>query len=141
MEKYITNSPGQTKELGEILAKEARTGVIICLQGDLGSGKTTFAQGFLSGLKVSGPHTSPTFVIMKKYQMPHGRQDVYHVDAYRTKGKDILDLGWKEIISNKKNIVIIEWAERIKKIIPLHSLWIKFKLIDKNKRELTIAKN
>ena len=150
---FITNNARQTQKLGKLLAKELRGGDIICLTGELGSGKTTFAQGILKGLKAKGPYTSPTFVVLKEYKLTtnnkrlttkkikklsvvSGKLSVYHIDAYRVIAKDILNLGWKEIISNKNNIIIIEWADRIKKIIPKNSLWIKFEWIDENKRKM-----
>jgi len=138
METITTNSARQTKKLGELLTLELKGGGIIALQGNLGSGKTTFTQGLLKGLKVKGPYTSPTFVVIKNYKLK--TKNVYHIDAYRVTAKDILNLGWKEIINDNPpaagNIVIIEWADRIKKIIPWDSLWIKFEWVDKNKREI-----
>lgn len=140
MEKFTTTSKTQTQKLGAELAKELmgacppkRRGEVICLSGDLGAGKTTFTQGLLKGLKIKGPYTSPTFVVMKKYN------NIYHIDAYRIRDKDLLELGWKEMIADKKNIIIVEWAERVKKVIPKDSLWIKFKWVDENKRELKFS--
>jgi tRNA threonylcarbamoyladenosine biosynthesis protein TsaE len=144
------------------IAGKIKRGGIIALQGDLGSGKTTFTQGLLKKLKVKGPYTSPTFLVIKhykkkfpisKYQFPNKSklpkskirdtryqiQNIFHVDAYRVTTKDILKLGWKEIISNKKSIIVIEWADRIRKIIPRGSLWINFKFIDSDKREIRIT--
>jgi tRNA threonylcarbamoyladenosine biosynthesis protein TsaE len=132
--KFITTTAKQTQKLGEALAQELKGGKIICLSGELGSGKTTFTQGLLQGLKIKGPYTSPTFVIMKKY-----KNNVYHIDAYRVKDKDILNLGWEEIIRDKNNIVIVEWADRIKKIIPKNSLWIKFEWVGEKEREIRIT--
>ena len=139
MKKFITNSNKQTQKLGETLAKELKGGEIICLSGDLGAGKTTFTQGLLKELKIKGPHTSPTFVILKKYEIRFARyeiRNVYHIDAYRIKDKDLLGLGWKELIADKNNIIIIEWAENVKKIIPKNALWIRFKWLDRNEREI-----
>ena len=68
---FIAKSAQETKKLGELLAKELRGGEIISLTGELGSGKTTFAQGVLRGLGAKGPYTSPTFVVMKKYRITH----------------------------------------------------------------------
>ncbi len=133
METIITKNSKETKKLGAMLTRELRGGKIICLEGELGSGKTTFTQGLLKGLKVKGPYTSPTFVIMKKY-----KNNIYHFDAYRVKDKDILNLGWEEIISNPENIIIIEWADRIKKIIPKGCLWIKFEWVGEHKRKMTL---
>jgi tRNA threonylcarbamoyladenosine biosynthesis protein TsaE len=129
--KFITTTAKQTQQLGETLAQELKGGQIICLSGELGSGKTTFTQGLLKGLKVRGPYTSPTFVIMKKY-----KNNIFHFDAYRVSDKDILSLGWKEIIAGPKNIIIVEWADRIKKIIPRGCLQIKFEWVNKNERKI-----
>jgi tRNA threonylcarbamoyladenosine biosynthesis protein TsaE len=133
METFITTKAKQTQKMGELLARELKGGVIICLSGDLGSGKTTFTQGLLKGLKVKGPYTSPTFVIMKKY-----KNNIFHFDAYRVGAKDILNLGWEEIIADKNNIIIVEWADRIKKIIPEKSLQISFEWIDNNTRKIIL---
>jgi len=157
---YITKNPAQTRKLGELLAKELRSGEIICLTGELGSGKTTFAQGVLRGLGAKGPYTSPTFVILKCYERkirksdqssafpllakarnsskPSFIQNIYHVDTYRVGPKDILDLGWREIISDKHNVVIVEWAERIKKVIPKKAIWLKFRCLKGDRRRIVI---
>jgi tRNA threonylcarbamoyladenosine biosynthesis protein TsaE len=129
--KYLTKNSKETHKLGKKMAAQLANGGLICLEGNLGSGKTTFAQGLLKELKVRGPYTSPTFLIMKKY----GTR-VFHIDAYRIKEKDILNLGWEELIKQKGSIIIIEWADRIRKIIPKNAIWIKFKWLDENKREL-----
>lgn len=138
---FTTTSPKQTRKLGEILAKELKGGEIICLMGELGSGKTTFAQGVLKGLGASGPYTSPTFVVMKHYRIKDHRlgiKDTYHADAYRVRPKDILELGWEEIISDRNNVIIIEWAERIKRIVPEGAIWLKFEHLKKDKRKITV---
>jgi tRNA threonylcarbamoyladenosine biosynthesis protein TsaE len=157
MEKeFVTTGAKQTKKLGEMLAKECKGGEIVCLTGDLGSGKTTFAQGFLKGLGAQGPYTSPTFLIMKQYCVAHNAKriasentlhasrcalrDAYHFDAYRVGAKDVLELGWEEIIADSQNIVIIEWADRIGDIIPDRAIWIGFEWADENKRKI-IFKN
>jgi tRNA threonylcarbamoyladenosine biosynthesis protein TsaE len=155
MKKFITVSKTQTQKLGEALARELRGGEIVCLSGDLGSGKTTFTQGLLKGLNLKGPYTSPTFVVMKQYKKNATKiqsaswrtkfkiLNIYHIDAYRIESEDLLELGWEEIISNNPpaggNIVIIEWAERVRPIIPKKSLWIKFTWLDENKREIKLT--
>jgi tRNA threonylcarbamoyladenosine biosynthesis protein TsaE len=145
----ITKNSKETQKLGEDLAKKLKGGEIICLSGDLGSGKTTFTQGLLKGLKLKGPFTSPTFLIMKKYApclkaKSYNLKAIYHVDAYRVNAKDVLDLGWEEIIADNPpaggNIVIIEWAEKIRDIIPEGAKWIRFEFISEKEREI-ILKN
>lgn len=125
--EFITTNSKQTQALGKLLAEEIRGQAVICLEGDLGAGKTTFTQGFLQGLKIKGPYTSPTFVVMKEYKQKE--KSIYHIDAYRVDSEDILNLGWEEIVAGK-NIIIIEWADRIKKIIPKDAVWIKFEWLD-----------
>ncbi len=146
--KILTTNPSQTKKLGKILAREVlkttftKTAFVIGLNGDLGSGKTTFLQGFAKGLGVKQKILSPTFVIMKKFKIKNLKSKIknfYHIDCYRIKGpKEILDLGFKEIISNPQNIIAIEWAERIWKILPKKTLILKFQLFTKNKREIVV---
>ena len=114
---------------------------VILLQGELGAGKTTFSQFLLRELGARGPFTSPTFVIMKKYEvdknkkeMPDGKiktdfhfKDVYHLDCYRVDEESVLDLGWEEIIADQNNLILVEWPERIKKIWPKKYWLLKFK--------------
>ena len=151
---FNTKNSEQTQKLGEMLAEEFNNGGMICLSGELGAGKTTFTQGFLKGLGVSGPYTSPTFVVMKEYkkeisnfklQIPNKSQNskskiqnIYHIDAYRVGADDVLALGWEEISGNKNNVIIIEWAERISGIIPKDALWINFEWVDENERKIVI---
>jgi tRNA threonylcarbamoyladenosine biosynthesis protein TsaE len=136
MKEFITENFSETQRLGEMLAEEIKDGRIICLSGELGSGKTTFTQGLLKGLKVKGPYTSPTFVIMKKYS-----ENVYHIDAYRVKSDDVINLGWGEIINQKNSVIIIEWADRVEDIIPPDAIWIEFQWLDKNKRKIIFKNN
>jgi len=151
--EYITHDSKETQELGKILAEELRGGEVICLSGDLGAGKTTFTQGLLKGLGVKGPYTSPTFLIIKQYHIApdmkrktntkkilkvpwHRFYDIYHIDAYRVGAEDVSNLGWQEIISTDKNVTIIEWADRVRDIIPSDALWINFKWLDEKKRKI-----
>lgn len=138
MEEHITENFEETRQLGESFASTLKGGEILCMEGDLGAGKTTFTQGLLRGLGAEGPYTSPTFVVMKEYKTP--KRNIYHIDAYRVRADDILALGWEEIISDKNNIVIVEWPERIRDILPENCLWLKFEWIDENKRKITLEK-
>lgn len=173
MRKIITRGAVETKKLGGNLAgkilnpgKASFPGLfrlkktqplIICLEGDLGSGKTTFAQGLLKKLGTKGPYTSPTFAIMKEYKVPDSKgsrgkrkkiplcdakgavRKLYHIDAYRIKTKDLLNLGWKELTAGHNNVIIIEWADRVRKIIPREAVWIKFKWQDNNQRLISFS--
>jgi len=145
--EYLTKSPSQTKKLGQELAKKLlksnpkNQALVLALEGELGGGKTTFLQGLAKGLGIKQRILSPTFVILKKFQIPSNRfQYFYHLDCYRIeKPKEILDLNFKEIISDPKNIVAIEWADKIKKILPKETMFLEFKSVDKNKRKILIV--
>ena len=137
--KITSTSALQTKKLGHSLAEELRGGEVICLSGDLGAGKTTFTQGLLKGLKIKGPYTSPTFAIIKHYKCNFKLLNVYHIDAYRISSKDLLELGWKDFSGKENSVVILEWPEKVKKIIPEDALWINFKWISEKEREITFS--
>jgi len=140
MKNFITISSLQTKKLGELLAQELCGSEIICLSGDLGAGKTTFTQGLLKGLKIKGPYTSPTFAILKEYKIPkHPKSPsrIFHIDAYRIGAKDLQELGFKDFAGKPGTITIIEWPEKVKKIIPKNSVWIYFEWIDEKQRKVS----
>ena len=159
--KYLTTSSSQTKKLGqtfaealcgdsssfnELLFQQTENGKIICLSGDLGAGKTTFAQGLLKGLKIKGPYTSPTFAIMKHYKSNFKFQisnfkftDVYHIDAYRITAKDLIELGFKDFTGKKNSVTIIEWPENVKKIIPTNAVWINFEWVNNKERKIVFS--
>ncbi len=145
IKSYLTESPAKTKELGKTLAKnilkkkKGKKAAVFGLEGDLGGGKTTFLQGFALGLSIKDKILSPTFVIMKKYEIPKSKEykNFYHFDCYRAKDeKEISVLGVEKIISNPGNIVAIEWAEKIKDILPKNSFWIKFKFVGQKTRKI-----
>jgi len=146
----ITTTPQQTQKVAFSMAREFLSAkghnkaIIIGLRGELGSGKTTFIQGFAKGLGIKEKVLSPTFVIIKPYKIPDIRyklQNLYHVDCYRIdKAKEIFELGWKDMIADPANIVVVEWSERIKSILPTDSIILDFQTIDKNKRQLHFVK-
>lgn len=144
--QYLSSSPQKTKNFGWLLAKEIlknnpqKRAIIIGLSGELGGGKTTFSQGLAKGLGIKERILSPTFVLIKKYKLTHKFKNFYHIDCYRVeKPKELLSLGFKEIISEPKNIIIIEWVEKIRKILPRKITLIQFNFIDKNKRKITVT--
>lgn len=113
---------------------------ILALSGDLGSGKTAFTQGLAQALGISDTITSPTFVIEKIYQVigsPLWKR-LIHIDAYRlNNGQELLNLGFKEIIKDPYNIIVIEWPERVADILPGDIKSISFKFIDEEIREIS----
>jgi tRNA threonylcarbamoyladenosine biosynthesis protein TsaE len=147
VKKFKTTSFQETQNLGKKLAQGflvsrhlEKGALVIGLEGDLGGGKTTFVQGFARGLGIKEKILSPTFVILKKFEIPKRKfKTLYHIDCYRFEDlKDILDLGFNEIISNPENIVIIEWANKIKEILPNGTIISKFEFIDEKTREIML---
>ncbi len=135
--EILTKSARQTQKLGEKIANQLiinHQSSIIALTGELGSGKTTFVQGVLKGLGIKKRVISPTFVFIREY----GR--IYHVDLYRINSlADARGLGLEEILQDPHNIVLIEWAEKIKKILPKKRIDIHFNYLNNNQRKITIS--
>ncbi|MDI6710098.1 MAG: tRNA (adenosine(37)-N6)-threonylcarbamoyltransferase complex ATPase subunit type 1 TsaE [Bacillota bacterium] len=122
MLKVRTGSPEETLALGAALGQLLRPGDLLCLSGDLGAGKTAFAQGVARGLGVEGPVTSPTFIIVNEYE---GRLPFYHFDVYRLDDpEEITLLGFDDYLEGN-GVTLIEWAERIERALPEERLGIK----------------
>ncbi|MDP3003936.1 MAG: tRNA (adenosine(37)-N6)-threonylcarbamoyltransferase complex ATPase subunit type 1 TsaE [Candidatus Azambacteria bacterium] len=147
MIEITTKSSEKTKKagmaFGQILGRKplSNKAFIVALKGDLGSGKTTFIQGLAQGLKVKENILSPTFVIQKDFSLQlKNFKNFYHIDAYRLKNpEELLELGFKDLIDNPENIIVIEWADKIKKLLPREILRIEFKNLGESKRKITIG--
>lgn len=135
MREIKTQSAKETKKIARILAKDLikrqkTHAQVLALEGNLGAGKTTFVQGFAEALGVKEKVLSPTFVLMKIYKIPRSQtfKHLVHTDCYRLDSpKDLLHLGFKKILTDKDAIILIEWADKIKKLIPQNAIWIKFR--------------
>ena len=126
MYKITSRSERETIELAQNIESEKFENMVICLEGDLGSGKTVFTKGFASSLGIEETITSPTFNIIKEY--PNDEMDLYHMDVYRLDGaKD--EVGIEEYYT-KGGVTIIEWADMIKDILPEERLEIRFRILD-----------
>lgn len=133
--KITTYSEDDTIELAQNIESEKFPNMVICLIGDLGSGKTVFAKAFAKALGINDNITSPTFNIIKEYD--GGEMKMFHMDVYRL--SDIKqDLGTEEYFT-KRGVCIIEWADLIEDILPKNRLDIKFKMVDENTRQLIIT--
>ncbi len=122
-----TYSSDETKAIGTQIARDSSPGDIIGLVGDLGVGKTIFSKGFAEGLGIQEPITSPTFTIINEYNT--ASLPFYHFDVYRISHVDEMDeIGYEDYFFDK-GICLIEWANRIKEIIPNSALWV---MIDKD---------
>lgn len=144
MQKIITNSEQETFDFAKSFAESLRGGEVIGLSGDLGAGKTIFSKGIAAGLGVKNNVNSPTFVIMKKYEirnqkscLPSGMakiRNLIHIDAYRlNSSEDIKAIGADEYFEKPDTITIIEWPENIKKILPRKTRFIFIKSKIKNR--------
>lgn len=115
-------SPEETKQLGEKMAALLQPGDVICLNGDLGAGKTAFSQGVARGLAVDSWVTSPTFTLINEYE---GRLHLYHFDVYRLEGPaEMEDLGYEEYFYGD-GVCLVEWAERVEEVLPQERLDIR----------------
>ena len=111
-----TNSALETSALGELLGRQARPGQIYCLDGELGVGKTVFAQGFAGGMGITDPVNSPTFTILQQYE--EGRLPLYHFDVYRISDvEEMEEIGYEDCFYGD-GVCLIEWSELIAEILP-----------------------
>ena len=132
--KYTSKSVEDTLELAENIESEKFPNMVICLNGELGSGKTIFTKGIANALGIKENITSPTFTIIKEYD---GELPLYHMDVYKLDGA-FEGVGIEEYF-HKGGVVVIEWADTIEEILPEERLDIKFKLVDENKRILILT--
>ena len=142
--EFITKSARETQKVGRKIAVNLvkKTPSIIALTGDLGSGKTTFVQGFVKGLGVRKRIISPTFILMRTYKAKK-KNTLYHLDLYRVESdfeKEIENLGVKDLWKEEKNILVIEWAEKIKNLLPDDTIWIKFEYLSDSQRKIIIER-
>lgn len=131
----ITNNADETIKLGEQFSNFIELGDVFAFEGELASGKTTFTKGMLKGLDFKKPVTSPTFTLVNEYD---AKLSIIHIDCYREDEVDRwIHLGISDYFSTQ-NIVIIEWAERITRLLPQNTIRINFNHQGKNKREIIL---
>lgn len=128
--KYTSRNENDTVELAQNIESEKFPNMVICLDGELGSGKTVFVKGFAHALGIEDNITSPTFNIIKEYNS--GELPLYHMDVYRL-DKDSNDIGIEDYF-NKGGVTLIEWADIITDILPEERLQINIKVISENTR-------
>ncbi|HET9946564.1 MAG TPA: tRNA (adenosine(37)-N6)-threonylcarbamoyltransferase complex ATPase subunit type 1 TsaE [Patescibacteria group bacterium] len=136
---FITQSSAQTQLIAEEFAKKLVGGDIILLKGDLGAGKTTFVQGLANGLGIKRRIISPTFIVMRSYELQENM--FYHIDLYRmTSQQDIEGLGLLQLFEDKHAILAIEWPEKLGNLIPKKYTEISCTWISENSRKIEIKK-
>lgn len=132
---FISHSEAQTRRLGARLAAYLKPGDVLALVGDLGSGKTRWVQGVCAGLSVTDPVISPTFTLVNEYQ---GLYPVYHIDLYRLDdAAETATFGLEEYLYGS-GITIIEWADRVKSLLPTDHLTIELHHLEETKRRVVL---
>lgn len=133
--QYISKSEKETSAIAQKFAQTLKGGEVIGLIGELGAGKTTFTKAIAKALKINKRLTSPTFVLMKIYKTNNSSiKNLVHIDAYRLKtAGDLLAIGAEEYLERPDTITIIEWADRIKNILPKKTKLIEITTQEKNR--------
>ena len=142
----ITQSARETQKLGETIGNSLKPGAlatVLLLHGDLGSGKTTFVQGLAKGLGVSERIVSPTFILMRHYELSNQLfTTLYHIDLYRLDEANSLEsLGLEELFQDPHALIVIEWPQRLGKVKPEGATMMNFSVVSENKRRITIPDN
>ena len=143
--EILTKSAAETQVLGKKLGASLKGGDIVALIGDLGSGKTTFVQGIAQSLDIKNQIISPTFILMRTYNtkklVDSTPVSLLHVDLYRLEGdinQEITNMGLNDLWGEKTNIVIIEWAEKIKDKLPRTTKYVYFDNLGEDTRKIII---
>jgi tRNA threonylcarbamoyladenosine biosynthesis protein TsaE len=131
----VTASAAETERLGEQLGRSVRSGDVVALWGELGSGKTVLTKGIARGAGAAGPVTSPTFVIAHEYE---GGLPVYHLDFYRLRTEDLPGVGWEEYLG-LGGVVVIEWPDRVGGALPPERLDIRLEHAGESTRRIRIS--
>lgn len=149
MEKqtFLTKSAEETQKVaaeivrGLIEKPLGKAAAVLALAGELGAGKTTFVQGLAKALGVAEKITSPTFVILKHFNILTSKHfnSLYHIDCYRLDDpEDLVSLRFAEILKDPKNLIVIEWADKVKSLIPKDAIWVEFEWKGELERRINI---
>lgn len=134
--EYLSVSAAGTKKLAGLLAKQILSekkspahARVVALVGDLGAGKTTFTQGFASGLGLKERMISPTFLIHRNYRIKNGPyKEFFHCDLYRIQSvKELKAIGFPAALKDSRNLFLIEWADRFPAILPKDAIWVELR--------------
>jgi|AntRauTorcE11897_2_1112592.scaffolds.fasta_scaffold09947_4 tRNA threonylcarbamoyladenosine biosynthesis protein TsaE len=138
MKKFNVKTEKETRDIAKVFAKDVDFGAVVALIGDLGAGKTVFAKAFAKALGVKDEVISPTFNIIKTYNIKDNKKNdrvFCHVDAYRLKSyEELLEIGIEEYLNDDNTIVLIEWADKVKEILPKNTKEIRIEHKENNKR-------
>lgn len=151
--EFNSKTEEETRQLGKRLIldfleaeKNRKNALVISLEGDLGAGKTTFTQGIAQGLGIQDWIKSPTFIIMRELAIPSENRQrtsisfLYHIDCYRIDDSTaLIEIGIRDILKDKNNLVVVEWGEKIKNILPPQTINIKFGSPEKTLRKIKVV--
>ncbi len=143
MPSFISQDSAETTEFGRSLAQEFVGGEVLVLTGDLGAGKTCFSQGVAKGLGIKKKVNSPTFVVMKVYDLrnSNGPKKFCHIDAYRLESaEDLIAIGALDYLNRADTVTVIEWAEKVKDIWPTKAIHIDIQHKTETTRKINIKK-
>ena len=138
---FVSHSALQTRRLGMRLGRLLQPGDVLLFSGEFGAGKTVFIQGLAEGLGVTGPVSSPSFTLVWEYRADedHGGMPFFHIDLYRVQGPgEALELGWEDYLYGK-GACAVEWADRVREILPEEHLWIHLSFLSDTKRVVRMA--
>lgn len=158
---FTTHSAEETREVGRNFAYTLKPGALVCFEGDLGAGKTTFIQGVLEGLGAEKPFVSPTFILMKQYDLPPSQKSlgqksdfqsevglpesnelpirrVYHADAYRLGTPEFREIGFEEWIADQDGVTLLEWPKRIEELLPEKYTMVQIESVSETERRIEI---
>ena len=141
MERFETKTPKETAKIAATLAKRMKGGEVLALIGNLGAGKTTFAQAFAKALGVKERVQSPTFIFMHEHRLKRKTGPSYfvHADAYRGGVAELRSIGIEEYFGRPDAIVLIEWADRVKGLLPKKRITVRLRHLGGDRRSMTVA--
>lgn len=141
---FVSHSLNETQKIADdflksLMKRDSKSATIVGLHGDLGSGKTTFTQCVVRSLGISESITSPTFLIIKTYNLQRTTYNkLIHIDVYRLKtGEELLKLGWQELVADPQSLIFLEWPERVSEILPPDYIKLEFEFVDETARKIT----
>ncbi len=137
----LTKNDQQTKDFAKNLVKELSSPTVLALIGELGAGKTTFVQGLAEELGITKRVLSPTFVFLRSYNLNHKTfKRLHHFDLYRCENiENVKSIGLPEVLEEKDTLIVIEWPEIAKELLPENTKWVNFKKVSETQREISFS--
>ncbi len=137
----LSKSDSETKEYARNLVRDLKGPTVLALDGELGAGKTTFVQGLAEELGIEKRVLSPTFVFLRSYNLENPKfKKFHHFDLYRCRSlADVKSIGFEEVLGEEGSLVVIEWPEVARVLLPKNTRWIKIRKVGENEREIEVS--